>query len=284
MLFSIVTPTRNNLPDLRRCVGSVRGHDAVAREHLIHDAVSSDGTREWLASQAGIDALSEPDAGMYDAINRGWARSKGDILSWLNSDEQYLPGTLARVQELFSSHPTVDALWGDAIVVSPSGVPIAARREIPLRRLYVVNGFLYSLSCTMFFRRRLLDNGLLAFSKTSRYAGDMELVLRLLEANVQFLHTPHYLSLFGFSGDNMCLRSEAESEAEAIRRKHGALPGRSLRRIVLAGRLIERFVRGSYASRDIAFLFATDEIPKYREVVASGIGGRLDSARVAVAG
>jgi glycosyltransferase involved in cell wall biosynthesis len=91
--FSIATPTRNALEQLKRCVGSVRGQKSVSYEHLVQDAMSSDGTPQWLSAQSDIAAVSENDSGMYDAINRSWNRSRGKILSWLNSDEQsLLPG------------------------------------------------------------------------------------------------------------------------------------------------------------------------------------------------
>ena len=51
---------------------------------------------------------------MYDAINRGFARASGDIVCWLNSDEQYLEGTLAKVADYFETHPDIDVLFGDA--------------------------------------------------------------------------------------------------------------------------------------------------------------------------
>lgn len=90
--FSVVTPTRNSLTKLKCCVGSVRGQTGVEVEHLVHDACSTDGTVGWLSGQNDLDSVSENDSGMYDAINRGWSRASGDIVSWLNSDEQYLPG------------------------------------------------------------------------------------------------------------------------------------------------------------------------------------------------
>src|ERR1700722_9783144 len=52
--FSIVTPTRNSLEKLKRCVGSVRGQTGVCLEHLIQDAYSTDGTREWLQCQRDL--------------------------------------------------------------------------------------------------------------------------------------------------------------------------------------------------------------------------------------
>lgn len=133
--FSIATPTRNSLDRLRRCVGSVRGQRGVTLEHLVHDARSEDGTPAWLAAQAGLLGISEADGGMYDAINRAWARSTGKFLSWLNSDEQYLLGTLAKVEAFFDAHPDVDVVFGNYIVADAQGRPVALRREIPFRRI-----------------------------------------------------------------------------------------------------------------------------------------------------
>ena len=83
--FSIATPTRNALDKLRRCVGSVRGQAGVTLEHLVQDARSDDGSPAWLQLQAQQDPRLQPisaaDAGMYDAINRAWARSNGRVLS-----------------------------------------------------------------------------------------------------------------------------------------------------------------------------------------------------------
>jgi glycosyltransferase involved in cell wall biosynthesis len=283
MLFSIVTPTRNSLHDLKRCVGSVRAQSPVAYEHLPQDAVSADGTPEWLAEQSDLKAVSQADAGMYDAINRGWARSKGDVLSWLNSDEQYLPGTLDKVRKLFSLHPDVDVVWGDAIVVLSNGDPVSARREIPLRKRYIVNSCLNAMSCTMFFRRRLLEKGLLIFDRDFRSAGDMDLILRLLEAGVGFLHTREYLSLFGLSGSNLSLQSGSEREVQEIRRRHGGARSAALRHFLVAGRRVERLLRGCYAHRDVSYRFAIDEIPHYRDVFAPDIGGRYSASSIAPA-
>src|SRR5262245_66550074 len=115
MRFSIATPARNSLWTLRRAVGSVRGQGPVPLQHLVQDACSNDGTPEWLALQRDLDARSEPDGGMYDAIGRCWRRADGEILSWLNADEQYLPGSLERVAAAFAADPSIDVVWGNAI-------------------------------------------------------------------------------------------------------------------------------------------------------------------------
>src|SRR6185295_19675906 len=70
----------------------------------------------------------EKDDGMYDAINRGLRRANGEICGYLNCDEQYLPGALREVDEYFQSHPQIDVLFGDAILINSDGVPLSYRR------------------------------------------------------------------------------------------------------------------------------------------------------------
>ena len=144
-LFSVVTPCFNAVDVLPRCVGSIRGQKDVTVEHIIQDGFSKDQTAAWAARQPELIVHSEKDRGMYDAINKGWARSPGEILSWLNADEQYLPASLAHIAQVFRDNPDADIVYGNTIMVGPDGQPLAARREIPLRFAYVVNGFLHAL-------------------------------------------------------------------------------------------------------------------------------------------
>jgi glycosyltransferase involved in cell wall biosynthesis len=276
--FSIVTPTRNALSKLRRCVGSLRGQVGVSYEHLVQDALSADSTGHWLHEQAQGDGrllpVCESDSGMYDAINRGWARSRGTFLSWLNSDEQYLPGTLALISRWFKANPEVDVVFGDYLVVTEDGQAVAVRREIPLRRFYVANSFLNAQSCTIFFRRSLLDRGLLTLESRFRYAADKDLMLKLLQAGVRIAHLPEVVALFGIDGSNLSTHPAMEEEAEAIRRAYGGLPWRPLRAIPLVLRRLERLGRGSYRGVTLDYAFALDEVPHYARYRASKLGGR----------
>lgn len=278
--FSVATPTRNALEKLRRCVGSVRGQHEVLLEHLVQDGCSSDGTGEWLSRQSDLQALSEEDAGMYDAINRAWARSTGEFLSWLNSDEQYLPGTLAKVQAYFDSNPEVDVVFGDYIVADGTGRPIALRREIPFRAIYAANAFLNTASCTLFFRRRLLDSGLLHLDSRYRYAADKALLLGLARAGKLIRRIPDYLAIFCVDGTNLSTHREMAIEAESIRLANGAFRRHALRRVVMIGRSLERLLGGGYVPRNVRYRFAIDERPRYVEVAGKQIGGRYSLASI----
>lgn len=280
--FSIVTPCFNSRALLPRCVGSVRGQGPVVLEHLIQDGGSKDDTAAWASSQPGLLVRSERDRGMYDAIGRGWTRARGDILSWLNCDEQYLPGTLARVDRAFREHPEADVVHGDFLVVDPQGRALAARREIPLRARYVSNGFLNVFSCATFFHRRLLDAGLLKFDPAFRVAGDADLILCLLEAGRKFVQVHEYFSLFGVDGNNLSTQGPlVAKEAALVRERHGALRSAALRRCVMLGRYAERLLAGCYRTDTVSYAFALDETPAYREFKHVRAASRFTYGRVA---
>ncbi|MCB0765851.1 MAG: glycosyltransferase, partial [Flavobacteriales bacterium] len=123
MKFTVVTPSFGQLRYLRLNAASVADQRApgIEVEHIVQDGGSKDGTRDWLKGQPLITAVPEADEGMYDAINRGIIKGTGEVFSWLNCDEQYLPGTLAAVKAYFEQHPEVDMVAGDTIVVDAQG-------------------------------------------------------------------------------------------------------------------------------------------------------------------
>jgi len=279
MLFSVVTPSRNALDELRRCVGSVRGQQGVAVEHIVQDGASADGTAAWLREQAGVDGRSEPDDGMYDAINRGWARAHGDVLSWLNADEQYLPGALAAVAAVFRADHSLELLTADTVVVDDAGNALAARRETPLRTAFVRHHFLHTASCATFFRRSLREENRLRFDPRYRFAGDMDLILRLLETGVRTRHLRRFVALFGAAGRNLGALPEAREEARRVRARHGG--GRAPLRAALIRlrRVGERALRGHYVPVSLEYDYALDDTPHYRHVAARRLPGRFDIHR-----
>lgn len=273
--FSIVTPSLNSNQHIRACVGSLRTQIDVTLQHLIQDGLSDDGTAEWLKAQPDLDVRIEADQGMYDAIARGWARSRGQVIAWLNADEQYLPGTLLAVKELFESSPDVDVVYGDVIVINETGEPIAARRLTGLLSAKeIANSYLNVFSCTMFFRRRLLEAGALIFEQKYRYAADMDLVLRLLMSGVKFCHLPKYLALFKITGGNLSSHRRMREETGAIRRQFGGSNNPIGRRISLLPFYLRRFLNGAYRTESIDYLLATDDRPRHRQIHHTTVGWR----------
>jgi glycosyltransferase involved in cell wall biosynthesis len=159
MQFSIITPSFRSSEWLKLCIASV-ADQGVEAEHIVQDSCSDDGTQDWLPRDPRVKAFIEKDAGMYDAINRGLRRANGEILAYLNADEQYLPGALAAVARCFAAHPEAAVVFGDTIIVDRSGNWRQSRRACLPRKYHTwVSDTMGVTSCATFFRRSLLQRG-----------------------------------------------------------------------------------------------------------------------------
>ena len=219
MKVSIITPGLNSLPYLQACAASVADQAGVEKEHIVVDGASTDGTVEWLAQRGSSGSFrwfSEPDRGMYDAINKGLRMAGGDLAAYLNCDEQYLPGTLAFVADYFARHSAVDILFGSALLIRPDGSLLAYRKAYTPRWLYILADHLYVLSCAMFFRRRILERGLF-FDPAWRDVGDVDFVVRVLRGGFRAAWTSRYLSAFTMTGANMSAGDQARLEHDRLR-------------------------------------------------------------------
>jgi glycosyltransferase involved in cell wall biosynthesis len=215
-LFSIITPSYNMLPYLKACCHSIQDQN-VALEHIIVDGDSADGTPGWLASRPDIISISEKDQGMYDAINKGVKLSRGDILAYLNCDEQYLVGTLKRVQDFFLTNPSVDILFGNTLIIRPDGKLLAFRKGFTPRWQYFWGSYMYLHSSSMFIRKRVFQAGLI-FDTSWKTIGDLDFVVRVLRNNFSVVHIKEYLSAFIMTGSNLGLGKLVQSELKAYRK------------------------------------------------------------------
>lgn len=127
---SIVTATWNCASTLQDCLDSVAQQTYVNREHVIVDGASSDGTIEIInehISQVSV-FISEPDKGIYDALNKGIQLATGDVVGFLHADDLYASSdALEKIAKAFEN-PSVCAVYGDLEYVSRQDISKVVRR------------------------------------------------------------------------------------------------------------------------------------------------------------
>jgi glycosyltransferase involved in cell wall biosynthesis len=211
MKFSIVTPAFRSLKWLQLCVASVADQQGASFEHIVQDSCSDDGTQEWLKNDTRVKAFVEKDSGMYDGLNRGLRRATGEILAHLNSDEQYLPGALAAVLEVFERKPDVDIVLTHAVVTDCEGKFVCCRKSMVPSWLTIWSQ-LPTLTCALFFRRRVLDDFNLYFDVRWRDLGDDIWMKEALRLRLKMALLPRYTSVFADTGENLGLKANALRE------------------------------------------------------------------------
>jgi glycosyltransferase involved in cell wall biosynthesis len=217
MKVSIITPSFRNSQWLKLCVASVADQQGVEFEHIVQDSCSDDGTQEWLPRDPRVKAFIEKDAGMYDAVNRGLRRASGEILAYLNCDEQLLPGALEAVAGAFAARPEADIVLSDTVVTDSAGQFICFRKSlVPWSLMRWV--FIPTLTCSVFFRRRVIEKLNLYFDTRWRDLADAMWMRDALALRLKMIVLRRYTSIFTETGDNMNLKPNALREKQILAR------------------------------------------------------------------
>jgi len=128
--ISIVTAVYNRVSTVEQAIRSVQSQKNISYEHIIIDGASTDGTLELLQALKNDNTvlISEPDDGLYAALNSGFRRSTGEIIGLMHSDDFYADDqVLENIQEIFRD-PTVDAVYGDLDYVHKDDTRVIIRR------------------------------------------------------------------------------------------------------------------------------------------------------------
>ena len=178
--ITIVTVTRNNLDGLRRTFASLAEQTFRDVQHVVIDGGSTDGSVEWLAKERAFDdtvVVSEPDRGVYDAMNKGARLATGELLNFMNAGDGFAQaGVLARVA---ASQAKDRWQWGFGLarVLAEDGRPVKPVR--PVR--YTLRGHALgqiAVSHQATFMRTELFRELDGFDLRFPLAGDTHLLLR----------------------------------------------------------------------------------------------------------
>jgi len=265
MKFSIITPSFRNSAWLKLCIASVADQSGVEFEHIVQDSCSDDGTQDWLPHDQRVAAFIEKDSGMYDAVNRGYRRATGDILAYLNCDEQYLPGALKAVHEFFEKNPAVEVVLAGSIVTDGDGKYICHRHSMIPTPNQVWFRFPI-LTSSIFIRRRVIHGRGLYFDTKWRDLGDFHWVLSLMKNQVPMAVCDTFTSVFADTGENMNLKPNAIREKnETAKLIPPAL--KATRLLWILNHRLRRLWRGHFSLRATSYSIYTKTSPERRVTI-----------------
>jgi glycosyltransferase involved in cell wall biosynthesis len=225
MDFTIVTPSFGQLEYLECCISSVADQEGVSIEHIVQDG-GTVGFKEFdeKMRQRWPDRpnyrrvmLSEPDTGMYDAINKGLKKGTGRICAYLNCDEQYLAGALAKVMEEFKKQSAIEVLYGGFLVVNEKGELVTAQRPVKMFWQHVATSHLPNFTCATFFKREMMEREKAYFDTQYRACADAAWTIERLKIGTKMGLMNEFIGVFVEQETNQGVKKEGLAEADAIR-------------------------------------------------------------------
>lgn len=256
--LSIVTPSFNQAAFLEQAIQSVLGQNFPDLEYVIMDGGSTDGSVPIIEQHAArlTHWTSAPDGGHYAAVNAGFAHTTGEIMAWLNADDQYLPWTFSVVAEVFAQFPEIEWLttrWPLRWDRRGRAVRCAARRGYSrasfFRGAYVPEGQRDVIQQeSTFWRRSLWEKAGGRLDTSFPLGGDFELWARFFQhAELFAVDTP--LGGFRVHGEQRSAlqREQYDRDVRRALEQHGGREASALDRFRKSPAKIVRFNKNTDA-------------------------------------
>jgi len=191
-MISVLTPCLNRAALIVEAIESVLIQNYPNFEHIVIDGGSTDGTLEVLKRYPHLRVISEPDEGLYDALNKGVRAARGELIAHLNSDDRFCEGAFHRMAEPFASDPNVESVVGQVGLyrITPAGERVLMQEyrgeeQCALSFENITCGF--SLTNARIFRRSVYEKAGL-YDIRYRIAGDREFLIRVALSNIHSVY------------------------------------------------------------------------------------------------
>lgn len=212
--LSIITACKNRAPLIEQAIQSVVAPIEVEIEHIIVDGGSVDGTLSLLEKYPNLQIISEPDQGVYEAINKGIMMSRGDIIGFLNSDDYFAPNILVDIIKNFNSH-NIDVVNGSALIFTENNC--VQKRINAIKNAGMISQILYSppIINAWFFRRDYLLE-LYPFDCNYPYAADRELLIRACLKGIEIKSLDKVLYYYRRHDDSLTINDDRAKRLNLI--------------------------------------------------------------------
>lgn len=192
--ISIVTPSFNQGKYLEQTILSVIEQDYPNLEYIIIDGGSTDESVEIIKKYEKHLAywVSESDKGQTHAINKGFKRSTGDLVAWMNSDDVYAEGAFEKVAEVYNEYTNADVISGDKMHINEKGDELFPQRYAPYRIDTFANDKMAMCNQACFWKKSVFDQ--IGFLDVDiQFAMDYEYFIRMGVFGLKFKHIPEVL-------------------------------------------------------------------------------------------
>lgn len=184
MKISIITVTYNSAKFINDCLKSVKTQNYNNIEHIVIDGNSTDETLPLLYSKRDQikELISEPDKGVYDAMNKGIKIATGEVIGFLNSDDFYANNRIiSKVASVFNNNSSIDACYADLVYTQQMDTSKTVRYWRSGK--FIPNSFSkgWAPPHPTFFARRSIYERFGLFNLNYRFAADNELMMRFME-------------------------------------------------------------------------------------------------------
>ena len=230
--LTIITPVFNGKIYIEKCLENVASQAFPEMEHLIMDGGSTDGTVEiiqkWMVKYPHIRLISEKDNGQSNAMNKGIKLAQGNIISFLNVDDYYEPGVLAKILPIFESLPEPSFVCGNLNIWNADGSFKHFNRpdKLSLPEL-LSHQFEWPYNPSAYFYHKSLHEKTGLYNEGNHYCMDYEFILEAAK-NTRILHVDE---VWG----NFCVVEESKTlQRFTDRQEEAAAEGRALREAAIS--------------------------------------------------
>ena len=218
-LLSVITVVYNGAGHVERAFESVFNQSYTNIEYIIVDGGSSDGTIEMIRSHDNtIDYwVSEPDNGIYDAMNKGIKVSKGELIGFLNSDDYYEPETIMEVIKVYLETGCRGIFFGNSLVI---------QGDLGIRYISIGNATLWrglGFKHQAMFVHRYVHEKFGLYNTAYRIAADYDFVMNVVSKGVRLIHIDKCLVNYSNTGISGINRIETLNELRVISKNHYGL-------------------------------------------------------------
>jgi glycosyltransferase involved in cell wall biosynthesis len=230
--ISIITVTYNAEAVLEKTMLSVLNQTDCDYEYIIVDGNSTDETfdlinkyeskienKEFFVSKDRFRWISEPDKGLYDAMNKGIDIAIGDFLWFINAgDKIYSPTTLSKIQKAIQDNPNTDIFYGQSLIIDENDNPLGERHKIApktLKKKSLLNGLVVCHQLII-VRKSIAP----FYDLQYRITSDYDWTIKVLSKSKHNIYIDDYLSKFRIAGLSSINREKSWKERYHIMRKH----------------------------------------------------------------